>query len=103
MKFRQEVEQRQLSGRIGTSEDVGQATAFLASDEASYITGSSIMVDNGMTALLEILVNPTLNNLMENCMITANTRTNTYYILKHHLFKRGRVKSCLCVLISARS
>jgi NAD(P)-dependent dehydrogenase (short-subunit alcohol dehydrogenase family) len=52
-KFRQEVEQRQLLGRIGTSEDVGEAAAFLASDESSYMTGSSLMVDNGMTALLE--------------------------------------------------
>jgi NAD(P)-dependent dehydrogenase (short-subunit alcohol dehydrogenase family) len=53
IKFRQEVEQRQILGRLGTPEDVGEATAFLASDESSYITGSSIMVDNGMTALLE--------------------------------------------------
>jgi len=52
-KFRQEVEQRQILGRIGTPEDVGEAAAFLASDESSYMTGSSIMVDNGMTALLE--------------------------------------------------
>jgi NAD(P)-dependent dehydrogenase (short-subunit alcohol dehydrogenase family) len=53
IKFRQDVEQRQILGRLGTPEDVGEATAFLASDEASYITGSSLMVDNGMTALLE--------------------------------------------------
>jgi NAD(P)-dependent dehydrogenase (short-subunit alcohol dehydrogenase family) len=53
VKFRQEVEKRQILGRIGTAEDVGQAVAFLASDESSYITGSAIMVDNGMTALLE--------------------------------------------------
>jgi NAD(P)-dependent dehydrogenase (short-subunit alcohol dehydrogenase family) len=52
-KFRQEVEQRQLLGRIGTAEEVGEAAAFLASEEASYITGSSLMVDNGMTAMLE--------------------------------------------------
>jgi NAD(P)-dependent dehydrogenase (short-subunit alcohol dehydrogenase family) len=52
-RFRQEVEQRQILGRIGTVEDVGEAAAFLASDESSYMTGSSIMVDNGMTALLE--------------------------------------------------
>lgn len=53
VKFRQEVEKRQILGRIGASEDVGEATAFLASDAASYITGSSLMVDNGMTAQLE--------------------------------------------------
>jgi hypothetical protein len=52
-KARQEVERRQILGRLGTPEEVGEATAFLASDEASYITGASLMVDNGMTAQLE--------------------------------------------------
>jgi len=52
-KARQEVERRQILGRLGTPEEVGEATAFLASEEASYITGASLMVDNGMTAQLE--------------------------------------------------
>lgn len=34
-------------GRFGTPEDVGYAEAFLASDEAKYITGQSIVVDGG--------------------------------------------------------
>lgn len=34
-------------GRLGTPEDVAHAVAFLASDEASYITGTSIIVDGG--------------------------------------------------------
>lgn len=53
VKARQAVERRQLLGRLGTPEEVGKAAAFLASDEASYITGASLMVDNGMTAQLE--------------------------------------------------
>jgi len=52
-KARRDVERRQILGRLGTPEEVGEATAFLASDEASYITGASLMVDNGMTAQLE--------------------------------------------------
>jgi NAD(P)-dependent dehydrogenase (short-subunit alcohol dehydrogenase family) len=32
---------------------VGEAVAFLASEAAAYITGSALMVDNGMTAQLE--------------------------------------------------
>jgi len=52
-KARREVEHRQILGRLGTPEEVGEAAAFLASDEASYITGASLMVDNGMTAQLE--------------------------------------------------
>ena len=34
-------------GRLGTPEDVAYAHLFLASDEASYITGQSIIVDGG--------------------------------------------------------
>ncbi len=52
-KAKQAVERRQVLGRLGNPEEVGEAAAFLASDEASYITGASLMVDNGMTALLE--------------------------------------------------
>ena len=52
-KARRDVERRQILGRLGTPEEVGEAAAFLASDEASYITGASLMVDNGMTAQLE--------------------------------------------------
>lgn len=34
-------------GRLGTPDDVAGAVAFLASDDASYITGTSIIVDGG--------------------------------------------------------
>ena len=34
-------------GYLGTPEDIGYAEAFLASDEARYITGQSIVVDGG--------------------------------------------------------
>ena len=36
-------------GRIGTIEECGQAAAFLASDEASFMTGSIITLDGGIT------------------------------------------------------
>ena len=35
-------------GRFGTAEDVANAIAFLASDEAAYITGQVLIVDGGM-------------------------------------------------------
>jgi NAD(P)-dependent dehydrogenase (short-subunit alcohol dehydrogenase family) len=47
------VEQRQVMKRIGRPEDIGHAAAFLASDEASFITGTQLFVDGGLTAQLE--------------------------------------------------
>jgi len=35
--------------RIGQSEDVGSLAVWLASDEADYITGTSVFIDGGMT------------------------------------------------------
>ncbi len=35
-------------GRLGTVEDVAQAVAFLASDDAAFITGQVLSVDGGM-------------------------------------------------------
>ena len=37
--------------RIGRAEEVGYAVLFLASDEASYITGAELVVDGGFTAM----------------------------------------------------
>lgn len=36
-------------GRIGRAEEVANAVEFLASDKASYITGTTLYVDGGMT------------------------------------------------------
>jgi NAD(P)-dependent dehydrogenase (short-subunit alcohol dehydrogenase family) len=38
------------SGTRGTAEDVASAVCFLASDEARYITGHSLVVDGGWRA-----------------------------------------------------
>jgi len=35
-------------GRMGRPEDIAKAVAFLASDEAAYITGQTLVVDGGM-------------------------------------------------------
>ena len=39
-----------LTPRVGTPEDVAELVAFLASDEAGFITGITIPVDGGLAA-----------------------------------------------------
>lgn len=50
---RKSVEDRQVMKRIGRPEDIGHAVAFLVSDEASFITGTQLFVDGGLTAQME--------------------------------------------------
>ncbi|MBM2825677.1 MAG: 3-oxoacyl-[acyl-carrier-protein] reductase, partial [Dehalococcoidales bacterium] len=47
-KQRQELMRRIPLGYLGTPRDVAEAVAFLASDEARYITGQVLNVDGGM-------------------------------------------------------
>ncbi len=37
-------------GRVGTTEDISYGALFLASDEASFMTGSELVIDGGYTA-----------------------------------------------------
>jgi NAD(P)-dependent dehydrogenase (short-subunit alcohol dehydrogenase family) len=36
-------------GRIGPPEDVANAVSFLASENASFVTGTTLLVDGGWT------------------------------------------------------
>ncbi len=49
-QFRTYIETMTPMGRIGRPEEVATAIAFLASSEASYITGSEVYIDGGWTA-----------------------------------------------------
>ena len=46
-----EQSSRQLLGRVGDPREVAYPVVFLASDEASFITGTHLMVDGGYTAI----------------------------------------------------
>ena len=47
------VESHIPMGRSGTSEEMAAVTAFLCSDDASYITGQTLFVDGGITLFPE--------------------------------------------------
>jgi len=47
-EFKQNAVKQIPLGRVGTSEDVAGAVAFLASDDASYVTGHVLSVNGGM-------------------------------------------------------
>ncbi|MEV6923301.1 glucose 1-dehydrogenase [Dactylosporangium sp. NPDC051485] len=41
-----------VAGRFGTSEDVADAVAFLASSEASYVNGQDLIIDGGLVSAI---------------------------------------------------
>ncbi len=49
-EVRQQLHARQPIGRMGRPDEIAHAALYLASDEASFVTGSALVIDGGWTA-----------------------------------------------------
>ena len=47
---RASLEARQPMGRLGTTDEIAKAALYLASEDAAFMTGSSLVIDGGWTA-----------------------------------------------------
>ena len=47
---RQQLHARQPIGRMGRPDEIAYAALYLAADEASFVTGSLLVIDGGWTA-----------------------------------------------------
>jgi NAD(P)-dependent dehydrogenase (short-subunit alcohol dehydrogenase family) len=52
--YRQAIEERTPLGRVSIPEEIARPIRFLLSDEASFITGTHLVVDGGMTSITAI-------------------------------------------------
>jgi NAD(P)-dependent dehydrogenase (short-subunit alcohol dehydrogenase family) len=50
-QFRKDVATKVPMGRFGTTREIADAAVFLASDESSYMLGSEIVIDGGLSRL----------------------------------------------------
>jgi NAD(P)-dependent dehydrogenase (short-subunit alcohol dehydrogenase family) len=52
--YREKLRDEHLLGRFGQPSEIAAAAAFLASDDASFVTGHALVVDGGFTAGLRV-------------------------------------------------
>ena len=50
-ELREELLRKTPMGRLGVAEDIANGMLYLASDEASFVTGAELVIDGGMTAI----------------------------------------------------
>jgi hypothetical protein len=52
-EYREYLESIHPVGRLGEPSDIAAAVAFLASDEAGYVTGTNLVVDGGRSVVMQ--------------------------------------------------
>jgi NAD(P)-dependent dehydrogenase (short-subunit alcohol dehydrogenase family) len=50
----EEVSRKYPLGRLGAPEDVAAAVAYLASPDATWVTGQTLVLDGGVTLVSEV-------------------------------------------------
>ncbi len=53
-RYKERMRDEHLLGRFGRPEEIASAAAFLASEDASFVTGHALVVDGGFTAGLRV-------------------------------------------------
>jgi len=43
-------------GRVGQPEDIAAAVAYIAADEAAFVNGTNLVVDGGLTASMNPMI-----------------------------------------------
>jgi len=51
IKMKEELAKNVPLGRLGDSDEIAKAVVFLASDEASYVSGVELFVDGGVAQI----------------------------------------------------